>query len=174
MRRFVEFDNEGTHIIRNVHPSGLAFTLKVVLPASTCKLQGFIGLHLYRSGNNRTAAADGFAISTSTGNYRRNKDNEPIADGLFAIYPRSDRMPVLSVLKLAAVDVTKGQRRYAVHFKFVDHHWAKFSDHHSNRTGRSYFRDRTFADMGMGARARKSTVKRGPSAAAARIVVGAP
>jgi hypothetical protein len=94
MRRFIRIDEGGAHSITNVHPSGIAFDLKVILPEESCALKGFLGLHLYSEEMSLGSGADGFTLNSSAGNVRRNEAGETLADAICAVYPASNLMPV--------------------------------------------------------------------------------
>ncbi len=86
-RRFIQTDTDGNRFILNWHPTHCVMKLNVLLPMKKCKLQGFIGVHLYPlelKMKNETCA---FWLGSSTGNMRFTPNGDRIAEGLYCFYP---------------------------------------------------------------------------------------
>jgi hypothetical protein len=90
-RRFVRYNSTGEPIISVVHPAGAVLPLKAIFPSERCKRQGFIGLEVYgyATDNEEGFPSPSFALATATGNVRENLEGELIAEGMYAMYPRS-------------------------------------------------------------------------------------
>jgi hypothetical protein len=90
-RRFIRTDKSGERIILLAHPAGVVIPLKVIFPTERCQRQGIIGLEMYTPPKDPEAdyASPSFALSSATGSARRNLQGEIVAEGLYAMYPRS-------------------------------------------------------------------------------------
>jgi hypothetical protein len=87
-RRFVRRSQHDWPELSVTHPNGANVPLKVILPAASCAMQGFLGLELYSSP--RTSGPEnGFFLSGSTGNLRTNAKGQHLGDGIFCLYPRA-------------------------------------------------------------------------------------
>ena len=85
-RRFVKL-HHGYPVILLRHPSGALLELRVCAPPGNNWSTGFIGIDLWSAPVKLGIAESGFAMSSSTGNLRKNEDGELEADALFAAYP---------------------------------------------------------------------------------------
>jgi len=69
------------------HPSGKILKLRVIEPEKENKLNGFMGIYVYKSKMNFGKNKTGFTISSSSGNLRRNEKGELIGDLIGCCYP---------------------------------------------------------------------------------------
>jgi len=90
-RRFVRMDKNGEAVISVLHPGGGVLTLKAIFPSEGCERQGFFGLELYSLARepDDDYASPSFLLGGPTGNVRRNLQGELIAEGIYAMFPRS-------------------------------------------------------------------------------------
>ena len=89
-RRFVRQDSRGRHVINIQHPCGANVELRVFLAANECDYSGILGIELYQLP--RENLKSGFSFGGPAELMRRNEHGQRIADALFCMYPRDDRI----------------------------------------------------------------------------------
>jgi len=89
-RRFIREKEDGSKTISLIHPTGAVLELKVIFPPEQCARQNFIGLELYTdtAGPESEGLTSGFTLSGSTGNLRKNEQEQVLGDGICCVYPR--------------------------------------------------------------------------------------
>jgi hypothetical protein len=89
-REFVYRTPDGSHWLNLVHPKAQAMKhLRIILASTESDFPGLIGLEA-RPHTLEVGDEAGFALTTSTGNLRRNEEGELIGDQLLCVYPASE------------------------------------------------------------------------------------
>jgi hypothetical protein len=84
-----QLTDEGERVISVRRPSDeKALQLKVLTPPATCWNLGFVAVHANLEPINADQKMEGFFVTTSTGNLRRNDADEMLGDSLVLGYPR--------------------------------------------------------------------------------------
>jgi hypothetical protein len=91
-RRFIQTAPDGARTISVNHPTGILLPLKVILAPDSCAIPGFFGLELWADALSFKEIQSGFALSSSTGNIKKNERGDIIGDALFCFYPLIDGM----------------------------------------------------------------------------------
>jgi len=89
-RRFVRLDSKGRQVINVQHPCGAIIEFRVFPAAAECDYPGILGFELYQlpHGVNQT----GYSFGGPAERMRYNEHGQRIADAIFCMYPRDDKI----------------------------------------------------------------------------------
>jgi hypothetical protein len=101
-RRFVRFDSKGRHVINVQHPCGANIEFRVFPAAAECDYPGLLGFELYQlpNGSNET----GYSFGGPAELMRHNEHGQRIADAIFCMYPRDDRIAAEKCLNFPPIE----------------------------------------------------------------------
>ena len=88
-RRFVRYDAKDRPIINIQHPCGANLELRIFPSATECDYPGILGFELYQIPRD---LGTGYSFGGPAERMRRNEHGQRIADAIFCMYPRDDRI----------------------------------------------------------------------------------